>query len=426
MLGNPGSDLTGHHQIILGQTSTLRNVDSAATTNAHNLSLENLSKKFAVTRGGEGEEDGEDEVGEAAEDGESGEAGDLHGTRSAIGGEAFFQQTGFSDELDVEGFGNGPRGPAPPGLKLDSILHMLDTSEPATAATAIPTAALAAADAASTAAGAAVASSTAVPAGGTSRGRAAGAIASAAGTAATAITASLAPTIAAAAVPAASASAAAVASAAISVAATPAPGDCPAWCVSRAARSWACETLECQPCLDVCLAVMAYNSTEGDPAASGHQAIADPNVRAVMTSQQQSWTCPPTWPPQHLFVIFTLPRSASTTICSVINTLPDTYCASELINDEFVHRKDERALLHADPARFVQYEFEAAFADKRAAPCTWGFKAFDEHLTNATFLDWLYSGLGTALVLERHDGGHTADQHISHNPKADPTPATQI
>ena len=90
--------------------------------------------------------------------------------------------------------------------------------------------------------------------------------------------------------------------------------------------------------------------------------------RERLTSQQQSWTCSPTWPPQHLYVIFTLPRSASTTACNVINTLDDAYCGHELLNQNQISRADERALVKSDPARLVQHRFEAAFADKRAAP----------------------------------------------------------
>ena len=90
--------------------------------------------------------------------------------------------------------------------------------------------------------------------------------------------------------------------------------------------------------------------------------------RERLTSQQESWTCSPTWPPQHLYVIFTLPRSASYTVCTVIDTLADASCAHELLNKDLISRADERALLKLDPARLVQHRFEAAFADKRAAP----------------------------------------------------------
>ena len=86
---------------------------------------------------------------------------------------------------------------------------------------------------------------------------------------------------------------------------------------------------------------------------------------------------------------------------------------------------DKTGLLSSDPARFLQQRFEAAFSDKRAAPygatielrvsfsrrpllilrrCVWGFKAFEDHLTNSTLLNWLWSQLDTALVLERKDG----------------------
>ena len=137
---------------------------------------------------------------------------------------------------------------------------------------------------------------------------------------------------------------------------------CPAWCLARGARTWSCETTDCQPCLEACLAVEAY---DGHTATGGNQSAAE---RARRVSQQQSWTCSPTWPPQHLYVLFASPRSASTTACSVIHTLDNAYCAAELMNRHLVARDDERSLLTSDPARFLQYKFESAFADKRAAP----------------------------------------------------------
>ena len=178
--------------------------------------------------------------------------------------------------------------------------------------------------------------------------------------------------------------------------------DCPPWCLSRAMRSWACETLDCRPCLSACL-VVEYRSSGGQPAAGGRKdpahstqisqqqqlaqddgSAVSPQLRSVLpaakgdqeaaavrerlTSQQQSWTCSPTWPPQHLYVIFSLPRSASTTVCNVINTLGNAYCGHELLNQGLISRADERALLKSDPARLMQHRFEAAFADMRAAP----------------------------------------------------------
>ena len=37
---------------------------------------------------------------------------------------------------------------------------------------------------------------------------------------------------------------------------------CPPWCLSRDVRSWACETLDCQPCLSACLAVEGYQQQQ--------------------------------------------------------------------------------------------------------------------------------------------------------------------
>jgi hypothetical protein len=140
---------------------------------------------------------------------------------------------------------------------------------------------------------------------------------------------------------------------------------CPAWCLSRATRTWACETSDCQPCLEACLDVEAHHSGSPQGAYNEHQAAAE---QARSKLQQQSWTCSPKWPPQRMFVLFTSARSASTTACSVINTLPDRYCAHELLNKKLVRREDDRAHLSADPARFMQHRFEEAFADKHAAP----------------------------------------------------------
>ena len=41
---------------------------------------------------------------------------------------------------------------------------------------------------------------------------------------------------------------------------------------------------------------------------------------------------------------------------------------------------------------------------RAACRCIWGFKAFADQLANATLFDWLWTRLGTALVLERRDG----------------------
>ena len=216
---------------------------------------------------------------------------------------------------------------------------------------------------------------------------------------------------------------------------------CPRWCLSQAARSWACETLDCQPCVEACLAIKppawkvlgAAAPKPDEPfrdiaTSNDHQVVAE---SAWLASQQRTWTCPPTWPPRHLFVLFTLPRSASSTACSVINTLPDSYCAYELLNEKQAAWDDsQRKLLNEDPAHFLQQQYEAAFSGTRAAPCAatfelkgrtrrpqslrvvarrciWGFKAFDIHLTNVTFLDWLMPRLSTEFVLERRDGARS-------------------
>ena len=50
------------------------------------------------------------------------------------------------------------------------------------------------------------------------------------------------------------------------------------------------------------------------------------------------------------------------------------------------------------------WQSEGRHAAVDADRCVWGFKAFDDHLTNSTLLTWLWSRLETALVLERRDG----------------------
>ncbi len=132
---------------------------------------------------------------------------------------------------------------------------------------------------------------------------------------------------------------------------------CPAWCLDRAVRGWSCDALDCQPCLEACLDIKPYQ-----------QAFTSlPTERAAVKLQQQGWTCPPTWPPRHFYVLFTSARSASTTTCSVINTLPDAFCADELLQKPNSASNDNR-LLSLDPARFLQQRFESAFSDKHAAP----------------------------------------------------------
>ena len=185
---------------------------------------------------------------------------------------------------------------------------------------------------------------------------------------------------------------------------------CPRWCRSESTRSWACETQECGVCLEACSGL--FRDVNNDDTESED-----------FNEKHQTWTCPPVWPPQHFFAIFTMARSASSTSCGVINTLGDAECAHELL-DPVARRElrpEEEALIHSDPVGYLKNTFMATYSHLDAAPCTWGFVLFAEHTSNTTLHDWLWDHLDVAIVLERHDGAPPqstagAVQHLSQSP----------
>jgi hypothetical protein len=170
---------------------------------------------------------------------------------------------------------------------------------------------------------------------------------------------------------------------------------CPSWCFKTIARSWACETPDCSPCLDACLStklpVPAVNKSSRPMARIGWQ---------------ETWSCAPRWPPRKMFVMFSMGRSASTAACSIVNTLPNAHCSYELLNPGLVTRypEDQRALMSTDPAEFVMQQFASTVSSRGKAPCAWGFKLFETHTYNASFHRWLWGHLSAAVVLRRDDG----------------------
>ena len=93
---------------------------------------------------------------------------------------------------------------------------------------------------------------------------------------------------------------------------------CPAWCLAQFARSWACQTVECAPCLRECLSVPLPTNVTTRPRVNGHSF----SSMVMYTEKEDTWSCAPVWPPQRLFVLFATPRTGSTTACGVINSLP--------------------------------------------------------------------------------------------------------
>ena len=173
---------------------------------------------------------------------------------------------------------------------------------------------------------------------------------------------------------------------------------CPAWCRAPSAHSWACETLECAPCRETCLQVPLPKHYEGAVQYEG---------------KEESWSCAPVWPPNRFFVVFSMQRTASSTACNVINTLPDSHCAYELLNLGQVAGDEPRAFLRDDPAGYLVSRFEEEFAPYGKAPCTWGLKIFSTHTGrwNTTFHRWLWGRIDTAIILRRENGAEVPRPH---------------
>ena len=155
------------------------------------------------------------------------------------------------------------------------------------------------------------------------------------------------------------------------------PPDCPPTCFNRSIPWWYREP--CRACKTV-----------------------------IRSERESSWTCPPTWPPRRIFVLFSMQRSATQTACYLINSLRDTQCADgELLNPEHWRRAMKRPLAGLNAQQALRQVFEAAHDGSRAAPCTWGFRVFPEHLWYPELLDWLWETLDAAIILERTNGARS-------------------
>lgn len=177
---------------------------------------------------------------------------------------------------------------------------------------------------------------------------------------------------------------------------------CPAWCVAPFVRSWACETATCAPCRDACDKVPFPQRQL--PKVGENSRRTKRRVGAVYAGMSDSWSCHAAWPPHRLFVIFAMPRTGSTTLCGVLNTLEDTHCAYEALNPGELASQDQRAMLASDSVQVLREEFEGAYSGFGRAPCAWGFKIFPQHLRNSTFMAWLWSHIDSAIMLERING----------------------
>lgn len=103
---------------------------------------------------------------------------------------------------------------------------------------------------------------------------------------------------------------------------------CESWCTAPFVRSWACETASCAPCRAECEAV-AFPQRQL-PKVDENSRVTKRRVGAVYPGMSDTWSCRATWPPHHLFTVFAMARTGSTTVCSVLNTLKNTRCAYEV------------------------------------------------------------------------------------------------
>ena len=112
-----------------------------------------------------------------------------------------------------------------------------------------------------------------------------------------------------------------------------------------------------------------------------------------------TWTCPPTWPPQKLFIIFSMQRSATQTACYTVGSLPDTACVGELFNQGLFPRNI------TDPEQMLRDTFAARRSASGLAPCTWGFRLlYQDGLQHPQLLGWLWDILDASIILERSNG----------------------
>ena len=147
-----------------------------------------------------------------------------------------------------------------------------------------------------------------------------------------------------------------------------ASSDCPAQCLDRSIPWWYRE--ECQACQGM----------------------------RRMVGNELTWTCSPTWPPQKLFIIFSMQRSATQTACFGVDSLPDTACLGELLNQGLYPNT-------TDPERILHDAFEATHSASGLAPCTWGFRLlYQDGMLYPQLLKWLWSIVDASIILERSNG----------------------
>ena len=127
--------------------------------------------------------------------------------------------------------------------------------------------------------------------------------------------------------------------------------------------------------------------------------------------KERTWTCPPTWPPRKLFVIFSMQRSATQTACFSADALPDTACRGELLNQGLNPRSGRsgpagrsRSGPLLDPERELRDSFEATRSASGLAPCTWGFSLLSDPPPDPQLLKWLWDILDASIILERLNG----------------------
>ena len=61
-----------------------------------------------------------------------------------------------------------------------------------------------------------------------------------------------------------------------------------------------------------------------------------------------------------------------------------------------------RAMLVQDPELALSEEFNEMYAHMAHAPCIWGFKVFEDHVTPA-LLAWLTHRVDTAIILNEEE-----------------------
>ena len=165
-------------------------------------------------------------------------------------------------------------------------------------------------------------------------------------------------------------------------------GHCPQFCQGRK-HPWVCRTAACSACpLSKVCAPGRTHAASGN--LSWHRGLPG------------SWSCRKEWPPKNMYIIFSMQRSGSTTACNVINTLPNSICAFELLaappgsSQAIIDRYRE------DPESVLRESFYEQLRNYPKAPCAWGFKVFPEHVTSEA-VKRLWGMARKVVILERRN-----------------------